>query len=141
MCGGAIMSKTYYLFISHSWTYGDAYDKLISMLDGKIDYHDYSVPKDDPIHNAGTDSELEVAIKEQMKHASVVLIMAGKYSTYSKWINKEIKLAKSGFLYPKPIIAITPWGAKQISSVVKEAADEVVKWNSSSIVDAIQRWG
>lgn len=51
--------------------------------------------------------------------------MAGKYSTYSKWINKEFKLAKSGFLYPKPIIAITPWGAKLISSVVKEVVDEL----------------
>ncbi len=135
------MSKTYYLFISHSWTYGDAYEKLTSMIDEKIDYHDYSVPKNDPIHDAGTDEELEAAIKEQMKHASVVLIMAGKYSTYSKWIKKEIKLAQNGFSSPKPIIAITPWGAEQISSVVKDAVDEVVKWNSDSIVDAIKRWG
>ena len=135
------MSKTYYLFISHSWAYGDAYERLTKMLDGQIAYHDYSVPKDDPIHNAGTDAELEAAIKEQMKHASVILIMAGKYSTYSKWIKKEIKLAQSGFSTPKPIIAITPFGADQISGVVKEAADEVVKWNTASIVDAIKRWG
>jgi len=31
-----------------------------------------------------------------MKHASVVLILAGVYSTYSKWINIEIDLAKNG---------------------------------------------
>lgn len=135
------MSKTYFLFISHSWTYSDAYDKLTDMLDGNITYYDYSVPKDDPIHNAANDAKLEAAIKEQMKHAAVVLIMAGKYSTYSKWIKKEIKLAQSGFGTPKPIIAITPWGAEQISSVVKDAASEIVKWNTNSIVDAIKRWG
>lgn len=135
------MAKIYHLFISHSWAYGDAYDKLTNMLDGSIDYSDYSVPKDDPIHDADNDKELEAAIKEQMKHASVVLIMAGKYSTYSKWIKKEIKIAKEGFNTPKPIIAITPWGAEQISSVVKNAADKVVKWNTSSIVAAIKELG
>jgi hypothetical protein len=34
------------------------------------------------------------------------LIMAGVYSTYSKWINNEIKAAKRGFTSPKPIIGI-----------------------------------
>ena len=26
------MSKTYHLFISHSWAYSDAYEKLINLL-------------------------------------------------------------------------------------------------------------
>ncbi|OPY56750.1 MAG: hypothetical protein A4E55_01950 [Pelotomaculum sp. PtaU1.Bin035] len=45
---------TYNLFISHSWTYSDAYDKLIGLLnsDPYFSYKNYSVPKDDPIHNA-----------------------------------------------------------------------------------------
>ena len=45
------MSNTYNLFISHSWAYGDAYDKLIKLLDIR-DYFtskDFSVPKHDPI--------------------------------------------------------------------------------------------
>ena len=44
----------YNLFISHSWTYGDSYDRLIEMLDDAPNfyYKDYSVPKNDPIHNA-----------------------------------------------------------------------------------------
>ena len=50
------MSKTYHIFISHSWAYSDAYDKFIKLLDKDPDfsYSDYSVPKNDPIHNAGT---------------------------------------------------------------------------------------
>jgi hypothetical protein len=98
-------------------------------------WRDYSVPKDDPIHNAPTAAKLEEAIREQMRHASCVLIMAGKYSTYSKWINREIAIAKE---LGKPILAITPWGAEQISTVVADAADEIVKWQSSSIVDAVR---
>jgi hypothetical protein len=34
------MNKTYRLFISHSWAYGDAYDKIVEMLDEQgLDYY------------------------------------------------------------------------------------------------------
>ena len=64
--------------------------------------------------------------------------MAGKYSKYSKWINKEIEIAKA---YSKPIIAIRPWAALQASSIVQNNADEIVNWQSSSIAKAIRKWG
>lgn len=137
------MSKRYNIFISHSWKYSDAYEKLISLLDKADDftYYNYSVPEDDPIEGAKTDMQLKAAIKEQMAHASVVLILAGVYSTYSKWINKEIELAQNGFIKPKPIIAIQPWGAEKTSVVVKTAADKIVGWNTNSIVNAIKSLG
>lgn len=111
----------YNLFISHSWNYSDAYGKLISLLnaDPYFKYRNYSVPKDDPIHNAPYQWQLKEAIKAQMASASCILIMAGVYSTYSKWINIEIELAKSGFSVPKRIIAIEPWGSEKTSTVVK----------------------
>lgn len=128
---------TYNLFISHSWTYGDAYDKLVGMLDAKsyFDYKNYSVPKNDPIHNAANAQQLKEAIRRQIQPASCVLILAGVYSTYSKWINIEIELAQS---MGKKIIAIEPWGAEKTSLVVKNAADRIAKWNTDSIVSAIR---
>ena len=68
----------------------------------------------------------------------VVLILGGVYATYSKWINKEIYLAEEGFSQPKPIIAVRPRGNKRVSLVVKDAADEIVSWNTESIVEAIR---
>lgn len=129
------------LFISHSWSYGDAYDKLSNMLRAapRFEYKDYSVPKSDPVHNAPSTTKLRQAISDRMSYASVVLIMAGKYATYSKWINEEINIAQHGFTTKKSIIAVTPWGAQQISSTVRDAADEIVGWNTSSIVAAIRR--
>ena len=133
------MSKTYRLFISHSWTYGDAYDKVMKMITKQgIEFYDHSVPKDDPIHTNGTDKQLKEAIEAKIKGTSCMLIMAGKYSTYSKWINKEIEIAKA---YGKPIIAIRPWAALQASSTVQDNADEIVKWQSVSIANAIKKWG
>ncbi len=132
--------KTYNIFISHSWAYGDAYDKLIKMLDsdGRFSYRNYSVPKDSPIHNAGTDRELLEAIKERMQFCDVIVILAGVYSTYSKWINKEIQLANKGFTTPKPILAIEPWASEKTSQVVKDNAHKIVGWNASPIISAIR---
>ena len=57
------------------------------------------------------------------------------YSSYSKWIDKEIEIAQN---LGKPILAIEPWGSEKTSSVVKNAADRIVKWNTDSIVNAIR---
>ena len=131
----------YNLFISHSWGYSSAYENLVSLLnsDPYFSYRNYSVPQNDPIHNAQNQSQLKDAIKAQMAPASCILILAGVYSTYSKWINIEIELAKSGFILPKRIIAIEPWGSEKTSTVVKNAADEIVKWQTSSIISAIRK--
>lgn len=133
------MCKTYRLFISHSWAYGDAYEKIIKMLDAQgLDYYDHSVPKDDPIHTTGTQKELRSAIDAQIKGTSCVIILAGVYSTYSKWINEEIDIAKS---YGKPIIAVEPWASERTSSVVKVNANKIVKWQGASVVSAIKDLG
>ena len=132
--------RIYHLFISHSWSYSDAYDKLVDLLRARsfFKFSDYSVPRDDPIHNAGTDAKLRAAIREKMASGSVVLIMAGVYASYSKWIDKEIDLAVKSFDPPKPIIAVEPWGSEKTSLPVKRAADRIVGWNTESIVNAIR---
>ena len=133
------MIKQYRLFISHSWTYSDAYEKLINILDSQnLSYYDHSVPKSDPIHTNGTDKDLYEAIKNKLAGTSCVLILAGVYSTYSKWINKEIEISKA---FGKPIIAIEPRGAEKTSTIVKNNADIIVKWQGASIVKAIKELG
>ena len=137
------MAKTYNIFISHSWSYSDAYEKLIALLEKRpyFSFRDYSVPKDDPIHDAPNSQALYDAIKRQMTPCHVVLVMAGVYATYSPWIRKEIKIAKTEFQNPKPVIAVKPWAQTNISQFVRDNADEIVAWNTDSIVDAIRRWG
>ena len=129
----------YNLFISHSWSYSDQYNRLVALLDAApyFTYKNYSVPKDDPIHNAPYQWQLKEAIRRQMQPASCVISLAGVYSSYSKWINIEIELAKS---MNKKIIAVEPWGSLRTSLTVKNSADEIVGWNTSSIVRAIRGW-
>lgn len=134
------MVTTYNLFISHSWTYGDAYEKLVNFFKQRpyFNYNNYSVPKDDPIHNAPNEALLYEAIKRQIAPSSIVIILAGVYATYSKWISREIKIAKTEFYTPKPILAVEPWGSEKTSTVVKNSADKIVGWNTESIVNGIR---
>lgn len=139
MKGKYKIMRHYNIFISHSWAYGDAYEKLIKMLDAdpRFNYKNYSVPKNDPIHNAPNSTALSKAIQDQMRFCDVIIILAGVYSSYSDWINKEIALAK-GFTNPKPILAIEPWASEKTSLVVKKNANKIVGWNTSSIVAGIR---
>lgn len=132
--------KNYRLFISHSWTYGDAYKKLVEFFNEHpyFKWTNYSVPKDDPIHNAPNEEALYNAIKAQILPVNCVIILAGVYSTYSKWINKEIEISKK--VFSKPIVAVEPWASERTSKIVKDNADVIVKWQSKSIVDAIRKY-
>lgn len=132
--------KTYNLFISHSWAYSNTYQGLVDLLDARryFSYRNYSVSQNDPLHTNGTDLQLYNAIKNQISPNGIVLILAGVYATYSKWIDKEIYIAQNEFYTRKPIIAIQPWGSERTSVKVKVAADKIVKWNTASIVSAIR---
>ena len=130
--------KKYNIFISHSWKYQNQYYRLKELLDSDVwfDYKDYSVPEDKKIVGVRTDTELREAIERKMQPCSCILILGGVYATYSKWINVEIELAKK---MGKKIVAVEVWGSQRMSSQVRGAADEIVRWNTSSIVRAITK--
>lgn len=132
------MAKIYNLFISHSWSYGAEYERFCALLDTApgFFYRNYSVPRDDPVHHARSTQELYDAIWQQMTFCHVVVILAGKYATFSKWIDREIRCATEDLR--KPILAVRPWGSEQVSSVVAESADLLVNWSTSSIVSGIR---
>lgn len=132
------MARTRNLFISHSWAYSDAYDRFCNLLNAapNFSYRNFSVPKDNPVHNAPSSQALYDAIKQRVSFCEIVIIMAGKYSTYSQWIQKEIRIAKIDF--NKPILAVRPWANTQTSSIVVQNADRIVSWSTNSIVSAIR---
>lgn len=128
--------RTYKVFISHSWDYSDQIERLEQFLNSADDFewHDYSVWETDPL-DAPTDPELKQALRKQIKPASVVLILSGMYASHSKWINEEIRIANQ---MDKPIIGIQPWGNERVPKAVKQNADEIVGWNTKSIIRAIE---
>lgn len=136
--------KTYDLFISHAWRYGDDYTRLTNMLDNATNfyYRNYSAPKDKPLHNIDT---TDVRTKDQIKQAIIrkispvnaVLVISGMYYNYREWMQCEIDVAKR---FNKPIIALKPYGASYIPKEVEDKADIAVNWNTESIVKAIRQY-
>ncbi|MDD7451733.1 MAG: TIR domain-containing protein [Treponema sp.] len=131
--------KTYRLFISHSWNYPEAYETMVRFFNEHplFRWINYSVPKDDPIHNAPNAKLLEEAIRRQMSPVNCVVVFGGVYSTYSKWINIEMKLAKQ---LGKPVVLVDPWGAKRVSTSAQDVADVEVGWRSTAVVNAIREY-
>lgn len=129
--------RTYDLFISHAWTYGDDYYRLVDMLGvaANFQWRNFSVPEDDPLHG-GTDRQLRAALERQVSRVHAVLMLSGMYAAHSDWMQEELEMAAS---YDKPIIGIFPWGNQRASRAVQDAATEMVGWNTSSIVGAIRR--
>lgn len=131
-----------HVFISHSWTYSDHYVTLSSWIfeekwsvgQASLDLRDFSVPKNDPIHNASTKNKLKDAIYNQIRRSHVIVIPMGMYASYSEWIQKEIDGADT---YDKPILAVNPWGQERRSSVVRLACSKMVGWNKKSVVNGI----
>lgn len=134
------------VFISHSWTYSDHYNKLAEWIfderwfinDTQLNFFDTSVPKDNPIHFAPSDQELQAAIFQRIAQSHVVVIPTGMYASYSKWIGKEIEGSR---LYRKPILAVDPWAQKRASSVVMAASTQAVGWNKQSVINGVWNLG
>lgn len=127
------------VFISHSWSYSEHYAKLSESIfehswqsNGvKIHFEDWSVPKDNPIHNANNATQLRNAIFSRIREADVVVFPTGMYVNYSKWINEEINGAKN---FGKPILAVNPWGQEKKSGVVLQNSNANCGWTSDSVI-------
>lgn len=132
--------KTYDLFISHAWSYGDDYHRLVDLLDSAamFKWRNYSAPKDYPVVDPDTPvgkKVLAAALERKIKPVNCVLIISGMYAARKEWIQKEIELAQK---YDKPIVGIWPRGAQVLPRVVADAAHRETGWSTASIVKAIR---
>ena len=75
-------------------------------------------------------------ITDKISPAQIVLVISGMYGAYSDWMGYEINEAVR---LGKPILGIYPWGQTYVPQRVLAVADEMVHWNTDSIVGAIRR--
>jgi hypothetical protein len=133
--------KTYDLFVSHAWTYGDEYTRLITLLNSanNFQYRNYSAPQDRPIAPLGQRLEkkdLISAINNKIRQVNAFLLLSGMYIKHREWIQNEIDFALN---YRKPIISIVPWGQERVPREIEVFSSATVRWNTDSIVGAIRQ--
>ena len=107
--------KTYDLFISHAWMYGDDYTRLVNMLNNASYFYfrNYSAPEDKPLALSRTyayDYEIKQAIDRKIAPVNCVIILGGMYAK-RKWMQYELETAKR---MNKPIVVVAPWGQEKI---------------------------
>lgn len=135
-------TRQIHVFISHAWAYSGHYDTLEKWIfqekwrvgQASLEFQDFSIPRNNPIHNVTSTSALQAAIFNQIARSHVIVIPSGMYASYSKWIQKEIDGAKA---YGKPILAVNPWGQQRRSGVVLDNANTGVGWNKQPLIEAI----
>lgn len=130
--------RNYDLMISHAWTYGDDYDRIVNLLNSapNFQWRNLSVPKDDPIHAQGARA-LATALDDRVRRVHAMLVLSGVYASHSDWMQRELEMANG---YGKPIVSIKPWGNQRSSAIVDDAAIVLVNWNTDSIVSAIRQY-
>lgn len=127
--------RTYTVFICHDWEYSDEYYRVCELLGAAPNFRwqNFSVPEHDPLD---TNDMLQKNLRDQIRPADVMLVLAGMYTARSDWMDWEMAFARR---IGKSIIGVRPWGNVQLPAVVQRSADEIVGWKTSSIVDAIRR--
>ena len=132
------MAKTYTIFISHSWAYIDDLNNLKGLLEnrGYFNVQFEEATPDVPI-NSDNAYYIRQRLKQKISNSDVVLGIAGIYASHSEWMAWELDKALE---LGKPIIGVVPRGAERVSTVVSSRANEIVRWNTDSIVEAIRKW-
>lgn len=131
----------YRIFISHAWKYGEEYMRLVQLLDQapNFSYYNYSAPKERPLELTSewaSKSEIQRAISNKIGKSQIELVLGGMYADYHDWMQYEVDEAKR---MGKPILLIKPWGQTMIPRYLQDVADDMVGWNTDSIVSAIRR--
>ncbi len=131
------MAKTYKVFISHSWSHVDDLKALRHLLNsrGYFNVEFTEAPPTDSI-NSSNSYYVRQRLSEKIASSDVVLGIAGLYASFSEWMSWELDKAIEKNI---PIIGVIPRGHERVSSVVSSRADEVVRWNTESIVAAIRK--
>lgn len=128
--------RKYAVFICHDWEYSADYLRICEFLNGAPNFRwkNLSVPEHEPLD---TDEMLQKNLRDQIRPAEVVLVLAGMYSVRSTAMDWEMQFARR---IGTPIVGVRPWGNAQLPVVVQKNAREIVGWNTDSIVKAIRRY-
>ena len=128
--------RTYFIFICHDWEYSGEYYRICELLDDAPNFRwrNLSVPEHDPLD---TGEMLAKNLRDQVRPADVMLVLAGMYTSRSAWMDWEMAFARR---IGKSIIGVRPWGNVRLPVVVQQNADAIVGWNKDTIVSAIRRF-
>ena len=138
----AVNVQTRDIFIAHGWKYSEHIHKLRELLnradqfDEEFAYVDHgnfdrSVLRDKLLN------DLDLAIREQISEADVVLVLTDIYEENKEWIDKEVKLANE---LKMPVILVRSFENRETPSHLEEKADVIVVFDPEEIMKEIKNY-
>ena len=134
------MINVYRFYLGRSWVVsGQAHD-LLGLFDGIPEFlHSASVLPEGPEAEAGAGATTSrAALKVAMTHAHVVVLRDVGNDPAVEWTEQEISIARTGFRWRIPIIAVQAQAAAPSLSSLRRAADRIVGWNGVEIARAVK---
>lgn len=125
------------LYVVHGWIVDDDYSRVIEYAETAENFYYLSLSKPDaPIPGGDGTAARRTAIVETLRNTECVVCSAGAWERYQDWARYTVERAKEMEL---PVVAIEHFGPREMDIRLKGHADEIVGWDSRSIVDAIRR--
>lgn len=126
------------IFVSHQHNDADKIESFKKLIGNHgIDMKDSSIYENKLKNNATNEQYIkQELIKPQMKWAGTVVVLIGKDTSKSDYVNWEIKIAAE---MGKRIVGVYLQGSKEedIPTELIENGNNLVGWNGKKIVDAI----
>ncbi len=134
--------KTYKLFISHAWSAGEDYNRLIELLDDiqtfkvKICSETEFDSEIDPESETGFD-KLKWWMSDQVRSSNCALIFPRMYTTDNLWLKHIIYFCQMYGVIP---LSMAPSGGNELPPELAIKTKAVVDWNVESLQEAIKEF-
>lgn len=126
--------RTYRVFISHCWEYGNDYRTLVRWLSEELLFRwkDLSVSDQAPMRE---DKTFEKRLRKRLTQADIMIIVVGMEISHRYWMSLEIKWAR---ICGVPLWGVMPNGLSRVPKVVQDAKCPIVGWRRDSIIPAVR---
>lgn len=131
------------IFITHGWKHSDHILRLQEQLDRSSEFDEQFAYVNhgnfDPSELEETDVEnLNIAVRNQMANADVVLLPIDLYEDNKEWVDKELKLARDMEI---PVVIIRSFKNLETPPHLEKTADEAVVFDPEEIMKAVKNYG
>lgn len=135
--------QTHDIFITHGWEHNDHILRLREQLDRGSEFDKQFAYVNhgnfDPSELEETDAEsLNIAVRNQMANADVVLLPIDLYEDNKEWVDKELKLARDMEI---PVVIIRSFKNLETPPHLEQTADEAVVFDPEEIMKAVKNYG
>ncbi|HXR51087.1 MAG TPA: hypothetical protein VN762_03030 [Steroidobacteraceae bacterium] len=127
------------VFVTHHWQDADDYARVFEYLESARNFFYRNTSTPDKAPAKGDTESIREDLRKQINAAEIVIALASMYEAQPDLTIFQMNYGQS---QKKPVLLLPPFGSGQeVSKLLQDRADEIVKWDERGLVDAIRRLG